>query len=424
MTEGTRVLSTPYRDLLPPLATEEMDALYASIKLEGVRDPVVIDELGQVLDGHHRLMVAPDAPVRVVSGLTEAEKLAYVLQSNFARRNLSPDQKRERTKRRQEIARQLRDEDLVKNTQERIAALLGVDRSTVTKWLIISDVNNHNANKPKSSVKVESEQRPLILEAVESGQKQAQVAADYGISQGRVAQIVKTERKRKDKKAKAAAAIAEAKEWTPTIALANMTEWLTGQSDCDLLLTDPPYMTDVPDIAQFAYDWLPLALGKVKSTGRAYVCIGSYPDELRAYLTIDPPDHLILDDVLVWTNRAVLGPSPKYGYKRNWQAILYYRGVDAPPINCDTLVEQFSVQDINPPRSDNDPSYHPWQKPIELAERFIRHSTKPGQLILDPFAGTGTFLIAASKLKRLARGCDKSQQMIDIAIKRGCVLGG
>lgn len=56
-------------------------------------------------------------------------------------------------------------------------------------------------------------------------------------------------------------------------------------SFADLLLTDPPYMTDVQDITGFAHEWLPVALTKVKRTGRAYVCIGAYPDELLAYLS-------------------------------------------------------------------------------------------------------------------------------------------
>jgi hypothetical protein len=40
----------------------------------------------------------------------------------------------------------------------------------------------------------------------------------------------------------------------------------------DCLLTDPPYSTDVPDVAAFAVEWLPLALARIAPTGRAYVC--------------------------------------------------------------------------------------------------------------------------------------------------------
>jgi hypothetical protein len=201
-------------------------------------------------------------------------------------------------------------------------------------------------------------------------------------------------------------------------------EWLKSlKADADLLITDPPYVTDVDNIEEFAQSWLPHALARVKSTGRAYVCIGAYPDELKAYLNIDP-GHLELCQVLVWTYRNTLGPSPKDMYKQNWQAILYYKGVEAPDLNCPVMVEQFSVQDINAP--DNRHGYyerwHAWQKPDELAERLIRHSTNAGDLVIDPFAGTGTFLIAATKLGREAIGCDNDPEMIKISQSRAGVL--
>ena len=43
---------------------------------------------------------------------------------------------------------------------------------------------------------------------------------------------------------------------------------------------------------------------------------------------------------------------------------------------------------------------HPNEKPVELAGRFIAAHTKPGQIILDPFCGSGTTLLAAERLGR------------------------
>jgi len=214
---------------------------------------------------------------------------------------------------------------------------------------------------------------------------------------------------------------AQAKPERPTITLADWHEWLPQQPDCDLILTDPPYMTDVDDIAAFAAEWLPVALAKVKPTGRAYVCIGAYPEELRAYLcTAATIPAMTLANVLVWTYRNTMGPSPTLDYKQNWQAILYFRGADAPPLDCPILTEQFSVQDINAPGGQCGHRYHAWQKPDELAERFVLHSTRPGATVLDPFAGTGTFLLAANKHGRTATGCDSDKAMIETAVQRGC----
>lgn len=244
-------------------------------------------------------------------------------------------------------------------------------------------------------------------------------AADKEITEAGALRLAK-HREREITKKEQAARFAEVVEERPEITHATWEDWLPAQPICELLITDPPYSTDVDDVAAFAADWLPDALDKVKSSGRAYVCIGAYPAELRAYLDIAPPAHLELSGVLVWTYRNTLGPKPSHDYKLNWQAILYYCGTEAPPLDCPEMVEQFSVQDINAPDGRQGDRWHAWQKPDLLAERLIRHSTRPGDLILDPFAGTGTFLLAAAKLGRRSAGCERDPQTIAIAQERGC----
>ena len=217
---------------------------------------------------------------------------------------------------------------------------------------------------------------------------------------------------------------AEAHRVLPAAAHVTVAEWRTWLDDrdpCDLLLTDPPYSTDIEDIEAFASDWLPVALAKVKPTGRAYVCIGAYPRELWAYLDVARRQlPLSLTNVLVWTYRNTLGPKPSHTYKLNWQAVLYFVGPDAPPLDCPDLMEQFTVHHVSAPDGRQGDRYHTWQKPIGLAERFVRHATKPGDLVYDCFAGTGTHLLAAAKLGRVAEGCDSDPGMVAVAIDRGC----
>lgn len=219
-----------------------------------------------------------------------------------------------------------------------------------------------------------------------------------------------------EKKAKIAAQIKE-KPDAPKIWCESYETWIPNQPDCDLLLTDPPYSTDVEDIAKFAAEWLPVALSKVKPTGRAYIFIGAYPEEIQAYLSVKAPTQ-----ILVWAYRNTLGPSPKKDYKLNWQAILYYRMPDAPDLDCGVMLEQFSVQDISAPDGRQMNRYHAWQKPNEIAERFVRHSTQPGDIVLDPFCCTGTFPLAAAKLGRVGLGCDIDPENLKIAEGRGCKL--
>jgi len=200
----------------------------------------------------------------------------------------------------------------------------------------------------------------------------------------------------------------------------NCSAWLTRQDQCDLLLTDPPYSTDLNEgvsIEMFARSWLPQALSKVKSTGRAYIFIGSYPSEVAAYLSVAPPTQ-----ILIWTYKNTLGPKPKDFYIRNLQFILYYRMKDAPELDCPLLTEQWSVQEINAPDGRQNNRYHTWQKPDEIAERFIRHSTKQGDVVFDPFCCTGTFPLAATRLGRIGKGCDISLENLKIAENRGCTI--
>lgn len=192
-----------------------------------------------------------------------------------------------------------------------------------------------------------------------------------------------------------------------------------------LLLTDPPYMTDVEDIAEFSRSWLPLALSKIADHGRGFIFAGAYPEEMLAYLSVLKEEaRLTLGNVLVWTYENTMGPAPSHEYKLNWQSVFYVYGPDAPPLDCPLLVEQFTVQDISAPDERTGIRYHAWQKPDEIAERFIRHASKPGDKVVDPFTGTGTFLLAASRLGRVGVGCECDPAMAQISRDRGCEIQG
>ena len=61
---------------------------------------------------------------------------------------------------------------------------------------------------------------------------------------------------------------------------------------------------------------------------------------------------------------------------------------------------------------------HPCQFPIELAERLILSMSKKNDLVIDPYAGVGTTLLAAVKNNRLSKGSDIMKKYTDIAKKR------
>ncbi len=61
---------------------------------------------------------------------------------------------------------------------------------------------------------------------------------------------------------------------------------------------------------------------------------------------------------------------------------------------------------------------HPTQKPIKLLERIVEASTNKGDIVLDPFNGSGTTGVVCKKLNRKYIGIDKVEVYLDITIKR------
>lgn len=66
----------------------------------------------------------------------------------------------------------------------------------------------------------------------------------------------------------------------------------------------------------------------------------------------------------------------------------------------------------------NGEKVHPTQKPVELIEKLILDSTKPGDTVLDCFMGSGTTAVAALKNGRNFYGFELQQKYVDIANKR------
>jgi DNA modification methylase len=67
---------------------------------------------------------------------------------------------------------------------------------------------------------------------------------------------------------------------------------------------------------------------------------------------------------------------------------------------------------------------HPTQKALLLAERAIRNSTKQGDIVFDPFLGSGTTLIAAARLGRRCFGIEIEPRYCDCIVRRYIALAG
>lgn len=85
----------------------------------------------------------------------------------------------------------------------------------------------------------------------------------------------------------------------------------------------------------------------------------------------------------------------------------------------DWMKNQIGVwQFMYEPRDIRDKSVHPAVFPIAMAKRVIEQFTHRGELVLDPFVGSGTTLLAAQDLDRNALGFDLKQEYVDLSNSR------
>lgn len=67
---------------------------------------------------------------------------------------------------------------------------------------------------------------------------------------------------------------------------------------------------------------------------------------------------------------------------------------------------------------------HPSQKPVELVERLLRNSARPGDLVVDSFGGSGTTLVAADRMGMSARVMELQPGFAEVVIRRWEALTG
>lgn len=458
-----------FKKLIPPLTAEEFKQLETNCIDEGIRDAIVTWQ-GFIIDGHNRYKIATDWQLtfKTIEKNFDSEYhvIEWMLVNQFGRRNLTETQKSylRGVRQRNEVILSGTRTDLVQHlhkvdTNKRLA-----EEYNVSKRTIIND--GHFSRGLDLISKVAPEKHDEILSEKTDFTKQV-VIEQFSKIEKEVEKEVKSQeifiseselKEKIEAKAKEMAevklkeleeqkkAIKEAKfielqhkkeqyiesfkseiKNIPEIFNTDAVSFLNTFNDnsIDLLVTDPPYATDIDNIEEFTKEWLSIALNKVKKSGRIYICAGAYPNEIKAFLDVLlNQNKFIIDNPLIWTYRNTLGITPKMKYNLNYQMIWHLYSNESKELDTSITNEMFSVQDINAPDGRIGNRLHTWQKPDELAHRLIRHSSKENDLVVDCFCCTGTFLIAASKLNRIAKGCDINIDNLLIAKNRGCTING
>ncbi|RJG45975.1 MULTISPECIES: site-specific DNA-methyltransferase [unclassified Mesorhizobium] len=247
-------------------------------------------------------------------------------------------------------------------------------------------------------------------------------------------------------------------EWLDTILKGDCVAALDKlpEKSVDVIFADPPYNLQLngdlhrPDQSkvdavdndwdQFdsfaAYDaftraWLLAARRVLKPNGTIWV-IGSYHNIFRVGASMQDLGFWILNDI-VWRKT---NPMPNFRGRRfqNAHETMIWASRDpnakSYTFNYDAL--KASNDDIQMRsdwlfpictgaerlKNDNGDKLHPTQKPEALIARIMMASTKPGDVVLDPFFGSGTTGAVAKRLGRHFVGIEREQDYIDAANER------
>jgi DNA modification methylase len=122
-------------------------------------------------------------------------------------------------------------------------------------------------------------------------------------------------------------------------------------------------------------------------------------------------------DTLIWVkNVMVLG---RGDYHHRHEAVLYgWRENAAHFFTSDR--SQDSIFDIDRPPASR---FHPTTKPLELVARMIRNSSRKGDLVFDPFCGSGTTILAGAQLGRVVFSVELDPRYLAVELERLSAIG-
>ena len=197
----------------------------------------------------------------------------------------------------------------------------------------------------------------------------------------------------------------------------------------DMVFTDPPYNVNYANSAKDKmrgkdrailndnlgdgfYDFLLAALTPTVRHCRGGIYVAMSSSELDVLQAAFRAAGGKWSTFIIWAkNTFTLG---RADYQRQYEPILYGWPEGAQRHWCGDR-DQGDVWNIKKPQKND---LHPTMKPVELVERAIRNSSRPGNVVLDPFGGSGTTLIAAEKSGRLARLIELDPKYADVIVRR------
>jgi site-specific DNA-methyltransferase (adenine-specific) len=208
---------------------------------------------------------------------------------------------------------------------------------------------------------------------------------------------------------------------TDTIAV----ERLMGGVNADLWLTDPPYnvnyeggtglkiqndnMKDA-EFRQFLKDVYIAANCFLRPGAAFYIWFADV--ETYNFTGALQDASLKLRQVLIWKKSSLVMGRKDYQFIHEPCLYGWTEGA-AHTWNSDR--KQTTVFEFDKPRRNGE---HPTMKPVDLFQYQMANSTKPGDIVLDSFGGSGTTMIAAERINRKARLMELDPRYCDVIVKR------
>jgi ParB family chromosome partitioning protein len=202
------------------------------------------------------------------------------------------------------------------------------------------------------------------------------------------------------------------------------------ETSYDVILTDPPYGMGADSFgdgggklvnSQHKYDdsheswvalmeqWAHLSYAIAKPQAHAYVfCDIDRFHELKAFMQA-AGWYVFRTPLIDYKTDSGRVPLPDRGPRRQWEMILYAIKGEKPVTTI--------VGDVIPCQADPNMT-HGAQKPVALYVNLLKRSVKPGDQVLDTFAGSGTIFPAAHSLQCRATGIEQEPEYFGMCLKR------
>ena len=179
----------------------------------------------------------------------------------------------------------------------------------------------------------------------------------------------------------------------------------------DLVLTDPPYGIDKEGIEndhslEAYYSSLP-EIYRVLKSGSFFVTFTSI-GRLPEFFNNNPFDYRWM--FIQYINNGMVRGS--IGFNRYICVLIFQKG------EAKITKPMQDVYEMSTSSQECAKREHPTQKDINVVRRLIETFSKPNDIVLDPFAGSGTTLIASKQIDRRYIGIEINQQYVDVCNRR------